>query len=165
MLPCLCHLRRTLGLCRYGGAVSPNQAASHATRLNGRTCARPPPDLENVVTDDRAPVMLGVVGLQNLGNTCFMNSTLQCLSNTPPLRQYFSSRSFVSDVNRANPLGHEGKLAESFGELMGLMWPERAPKVGRIGSVAWQRRIGDHRQLLSIDLGGCAWALKILLGP
>ena len=94
-----------------------------------------------------------------------MNSTLQCLSNTPPLRQYFSSRSFVSDVNRANPLGHEGKLAESFGELMGLMWPERAPKVGRIGSVAWQRRIGDHRQLLSIDLGGCAWALKILLGP
>ncbi|KAF1787209.1 Ubiquitin specific protease domain [Phytophthora cactorum] len=35
------------------------------------------------------PAFEGVVGLSNLGNTCFMNSMLQCLINTAPLREYF----------------------------------------------------------------------------
>ena len=31
----------------------------------------------------------GKTGLANLGNTCFLNAIIQCLSHTDPLRQYF----------------------------------------------------------------------------
>lgn len=34
---------------------------------------------------------LGLCGLTNLGNSCYMNSALQCLSNTPQLTHYFLS--------------------------------------------------------------------------
>ncbi|GMT23377.1 hypothetical protein PFISCL1PPCAC_14674, partial [Pristionchus fissidentatus] len=67
----------------------------------------------------------GVCGLSNLGNTCFMASAVQCLSNVPQITEYFLTDQYTNDLNEANPLGTEGHLAKEYGKLMHAMWSGR----------------------------------------
>ncbi|KAI8876380.1 cysteine proteinase [Backusella circina FSU 941] len=67
---------------------------------------------------------IGKTGLKNVGNTCYMNSIIQCLSGTIPLARYFISGLFKQHLNRANRLGTGGVLAESFAETIRVMWSE-----------------------------------------
>ncbi|KAM9013868.1 LOW QUALITY PROTEIN: ubiquitin carboxyl-terminal hydrolase 42-like [Ara ararauna] len=45
---------------------------------------------EKICMDWQQPLNVGV-GLHNLGNTCYLNATLQCLTYTPPLANYMLS--------------------------------------------------------------------------
>lgn len=71
----------------------------------------------------------GAVGLQNLGNTCFMNSILQCVSNTDTFTQLFLSDEYKTQINSDNPLGHGGKLAKAYALLIKDMWCQAYSKV------------------------------------
>ena len=64
----------------------------------------------------------GLCGSVNLGNTCFMNSSIACISNCIELTYYFLSKKFIKDINRSNRDGTGGKLAEEWYELIKYYW-------------------------------------------
>lgn len=59
----------------------------------------------------------------------FLLYLFQCLSNSPPLTEYFLEDRYEAEINRENPLGMRGEIAEAFADLIKQMWLSRSSYV------------------------------------
>ena len=74
------------------------------------------------ITDESA---LGVKGIKNIGNTCYINTSIQCLSNCLELRNYFLFGNPHKDINTNNILGYKGLVAYGFEYIIKRLWLDK----------------------------------------
>ncbi|KAG6026696.1 hypothetical protein E4U41_001198 [Claviceps citrina] len=99
-------------------------ASSSKTNSNRSSPTPDAPMTRGRVQKKRFGKSIGAVGLHNLGNTCYMNSALQCVRSVEELTKYFLTESHIKEINKTNVLGFEGRVAGAYGGLLHEIYEE-----------------------------------------
>ncbi|EKM81610.1 hypothetical protein AGABI1DRAFT_35800 [Agaricus bisporus var. burnettii JB137-S8] len=109
------------------GHPPPNGMMNGGAGLNG---APKPPRIESdYPVTYWTDVQIGLSGLKNLGNTCYMNAPIQCLSATVPFSRFFNENRWKNAINYTNPFGSKGRITSAFAKLLYQMRGQDLPYV------------------------------------
>lgn len=134
-----------ISITRNGTTTVSSNLKPKANIGSGRTSPAP----SGMMTRGRAQKngrARGTVGLGNLGNTCYMNSALQCVRSAEELTYYFLRESTSGDLitiretdvsfsvddkhkkelNPRNPLSHNGEVAKAYAGLLKELYGENS---------------------------------------
>ena len=104
----------------------------------------------------------GIVGMSNLGNTCYFNTAIQGLVHTMPLVHMFLHTRWMDDLNPAATLGSGGRIPRAFGHILQQVWtggntclkPEDLKyEIGKINAKFSDYGQHDSHEVMSLLLG------------
>ncbi|KAK6506680.1 CSN-associated deubiquitinating enzyme Ubp12, variant 2 [Arthrobotrys musiformis] len=124
-----------------------NIVASKIKAPAAKASALPAPVIQrNVMTrrDGRSP---GAVGFSNLGNTCYMNSALQCIKSVEELSRYFIEGLHKKELNPRNPISSGGRIATMYAQLVGQVYSQTAGST--VAPREFKGAVGKHNTIFS----------------
>jgi Ubiquitin carboxyl-terminal hydrolase len=97
------------------------------TGLNNLGTTTQPPSIPNLSIPTASipfpfPCLCGGADCVCVGNSCYMNSALQCLVHCKELTEYFLAQVYKSELNETNPLGMNGLLAKHYAWLVAALF-------------------------------------------
>ena len=124
--------------------------------------------LENVdqwstICKPKLEARMGLTGIRNINNSCYLSSSIQCLSHSVGLTNYFLQGIFATEINYSNPLGSQGKLVIGFAKLIRQLWFDNKDSIApfHIKSIIakFKKQFNnqeqqDSQELLSVLLDG-----------